>query len=269
VRKLLCFAVAALLVAAPGYSASIDGIRIHSESTGRGPTIIFVHGWTCDATSWSAQVPAFSDDHRVIVLDLPGHGKSGSPAAGAFSMELFARAVEAVRAEAGAEKIVLVGHSMGAPVIRKYALLYPQRVAGVVAVDGSLDVRGFAGRGGGALPAMTREARENMIRGMFVPTTPTAVQEKILATMLGTPEATANGAMAAMFGQTAAPDEVIRAPALAVVAGTGRVPDTAAMKAIVPDFEATQVAGTGHFLMLEKPAEFNQLLQAFLDRIKF
>jgi pimeloyl-ACP methyl ester carboxylesterase len=108
-----------------------------------------------------------------------------------------------------------------------------------------------------------------MIRGMFVPTTPAAVQEKILATMLGTPEATANGAMAAMFGQTAAPDEVIRAPALAVVAGTGRVPDTAAMKAIVPDFEATQVAGTGHFLMLEKPAEFNQLLQAFLDRIKF
>lgn len=266
-RRLLCLVIAALAFSAQGHAASVDGVRIHSESTGRGPTIIFVHGWTCDTTSWSAQVPAFSDDHRVILLDLPGHGKSDAPAAGSFSMELFARAVEAVRAEAGADKIVLVGHSMGAPVIRKYALLYPQHVAGIVAVDGSLDVRGFAGRG--AAPSMTREARENMVRGMFVPTTPAAVQQKILATMLGTPEVTANGAMAAMFSQTAGPNEVIRAPALAVVAGTGRVPDTAAMKAIVPDFASTQVAGTGHFLMLEKPAEFNRLLQEFLDRIRF
>src|SRR5690606_16146848 len=108
-------------------------------------TIVFVHGWTCDETSWAEQVQAFADDYRVITLDLPGHGRSDVPAREDFSMDLFAGAVEAVRAEAGADKVVLVGHSMGAPVIRQYALTHPERVAGLVAVDGPLDLRGIDG----------------------------------------------------------------------------------------------------------------------------
>src|ERR1019366_7625175 len=76
--------------------------------------------------------------YHVVTLDLPGHGQSESPASGKFSMDLFARAVEAVRDEANADKVVLVGHSMGVPVVRQYARLYPQHVAGLVAVDGPL-----------------------------------------------------------------------------------------------------------------------------------
>jgi pimeloyl-ACP methyl ester carboxylesterase len=214
-------------------------------------------------------MPAFDDDYRVIALDLPGHGQSGSPADGEFSMELFARAVEAVRAEAGADRIVLVGHSMGAPVIRRYALDFPERVAGLVAVDGPLDVRGFGGRGGGPAFAVTTEMRENMIRGMFVPETPPALQQHILDMMLGAPDATAAGAMGAMFNQGAGANEVVQAPALAVVAGTADLPNAETMRAVVPNFEATQVAGTGHFLMMEKPAEFNRLLSEFLEQIDF
>ena len=41
-----------------------------------------VHGWTCDETTWTSQVPALSKDCRVITLDLPGHGKTGSPKSG-------------------------------------------------------------------------------------------------------------------------------------------------------------------------------------------
>jgi sigma-B regulation protein RsbQ len=118
-------------------AASVNGLKIHSSSAGRGEaTVMFVHGWTCDSTSWAAQVPVLSKKYRVITLDLPGHGQSGSPADGKFSMDLFARAVEAVRDEVKAERIVLVGHSMGAPVIRQYARLYSQRVAALVAVMG-------------------------------------------------------------------------------------------------------------------------------------
>src|SRR5215471_6999504 len=118
-------------------AATVDGLKLYSSSTGTGPaTLIFVHGWTCDATSWDAQVPVFAKKYRVVTLDLPGHGRSASPADGKFSADLFARAVEAVRAESGADKVVLVGHSMGAPVIRQYARLYPQHVAALVIVDG-------------------------------------------------------------------------------------------------------------------------------------
>lgn len=251
-------------LAAPAFGAEVEGLSLHSTTTGSGPTIIFVHGWTCDDSSWAAQVPAFSGDYQVITLDLPGHGQSASPAQEDFSMDLFAAAVEAVRAEAGAEKVVLVGHSMGAVVIREYALDYPEHVAGLVAVDGPLDVRPFASRAG-APPTPTPEARETMIRGMFIEETPAALQEQILSMMLGTPEATAHGAMAAVFNPALLSDEVIEAPALSVVAGTGNVPDTEAAEALIPNWEATQVAGTAHFLMMEKPDEFNRLLTEFIE----
>src|SRR5687767_14213946 len=87
--------------ARPATAATVDGMNIHWTSAGNGAqTIVFVHGWTCDETSWQGQVPELSKRFRVITLDLPGHGKSDSPKDGRFSMALFARAVEAVRAEA-------------------------------------------------------------------------------------------------------------------------------------------------------------------------
>src|SRR6476646_1278736 len=105
-----------LAAAQPLSAASVDGIPIHSAATGTGPALVLVHGWPCDSTSWAAQVPAFDKKYRVITLDLPGHGQSGSPKDGKFTMDLFARAVEAVRVESKAQQVVLVGHSLGAPV---------------------------------------------------------------------------------------------------------------------------------------------------------
>ena len=279
VRRMLGIFAAAGLLALLGQSASaatVDGLKIHSSSVGSGPTIVFVHGWTCDSSSWTAQVPTFAKDHRVVTLDLPGHGSSESPKDGKLSMDLFARAVEAVRAEAGAgaERIVLVGHSMGAPVIRQYAHLYPQHVAGLVAVDGPLDIRVFpAELPPGFAQSFTgpegRAAREGMIRSMFIAETPPALQEKILAMMLAAPEATAVGAMNATFDPVNRWTDVIQAPALTVYAGTANVPDPAATNELYPNHEATQVKGTGHFLMMEKPEEFNRLLAGFLHRIDF
>jgi pimeloyl-ACP methyl ester carboxylesterase len=275
-RRLLVWAAPLIaLFALPGWAASVDGMKIHSSSAGTGPTIVFVHGWTCDSSSWDGQVPAFASNYRVITLDLPGHGRSESPRDGKLSMDVFARAVEAVRAEAGrgAERIVLVGHSMGAPVIRQYAHLYPERVAGLVAVDGPLDLRAFAELPPGFPPPLTgpegRTAREGMIRSMFIAETPPALQEKILAMMLAAPEATAVGAMSAMFDPALRWTDVIDAPALSVYAGTANVPDPAATKQLYPRHEATQLAGTGHFLMMEKPAEFNRVLGGFLEKIGF
>ena len=264
----------AVSVVAPVHAASVDGLAIHSSSVGAGPTLVFVHGWTCDSSSWNAQVAAFATKYRVITLDLPGHGESEGPRDGKFSMDLFARAVEAVRSEAGADRVVLIGHSMGAPVIRQYAHLYPNRVAGLVAVDGPLDLRGFPPpQLGQGPPPMTGaeglKAREGMIRSMFVAETAPALQEHILKMMLGAPEATATGAMAAMFDPSLRWTDVTPAPALAVYAGTARVPDAAVTKELYPNYEAKQVAGTGHFLMMEKPAEFNGTLTEFLTKIKF
>jgi pimeloyl-ACP methyl ester carboxylesterase len=250
-------------------AASVDGLNIYSVSSGNGKTaVVLVHGWTCDSSSWDAQVPVLASRYRVITLDLPGHGRSGSPKDGKFSMDLFARAVEAVRVEAGADKIVLVGHSMGAPVIRQYARLFPEHVAGLVAVDGPLDMRGFGD--GFKPPALTGpeglKAREGMIRGMFTPETPASLQEKILAMMLKAPEATATGAMGSILDPELRKADVTPMPALSIWAGTNQqIPNLEETRKVLPHYSQTQVAGTGHFVMMEKPDEFNRLVTSFVD----
>ena len=142
--------VAAMLLFFPllALAATVDGARIHFTDYGKGSrTVVFVHGWTCNETSWSSQVPVFQKDYRVVTIDLPGHGRSEFIEGKTLSMDAFARAIEAVRAEIKADKIVLVGHSMGAAVIWQYAVRYPQHVAALVPVDGQLVLAGAPGRG--------------------------------------------------------------------------------------------------------------------------
>jgi sigma-B regulation protein RsbQ len=265
---LFLFLLAFVAAPAPAPAASIDGANVHWTSKGSGPAVIFVHGWTCDESSWQSQVPAFSDRYRVITLDLPGHGKSDLPKDGKFSMALFARAVEAVRAEAKVDRAVFVGHSMGTPVIRTYAQMYPARVAGLVLVDGLVQVAGAASSFTPP-PMLGKEgsqAREQMVRGMFGPATTPQLQEHILKMMLGTKEATAAGAMTATWDQSWVKNDPIAVPALGVYAARP-LASREAITRIFPKVEYHEIPGSAHFLMMEKPDEFNQLLSAFLRKV--
>lgn len=128
-----------LLVAISVSGATVDGRNVHWASTGKGKTtVVLVHGWTADSSTWRHQVPVLAKHYRVITLDLPGHGQSEAPRDEKYSMDLFARALDAVRRDAKVKKWVLVGHSMGTPVIRQYARLYPESTIGLVLVDGVL-----------------------------------------------------------------------------------------------------------------------------------
>jgi pimeloyl-ACP methyl ester carboxylesterase len=272
-RLLLCLSLLAAIPAA-ATAASVDGLKLHTSTAGKGSkTIILVHGWTCDDTSWTEQVPALSKTFRVVTLDLPGHGRSDSPRDGKFSMDLFARAVEAVRSESRADKVVLVGHSMGTPVIRQYARLYPQHVAGLVLVDGLVFMPASSGRA--AAPPIQPagpeglKARENMIKGMFTPATPPALQQHVLKMMLAAPEATASGAMLATFDAANWTDDVMSMPVLGIYAEKSQLGNQEYSKKIFPALEYIEIPGTGHFVMMEKPREFNQLLTNFVNKISY
>jgi pimeloyl-ACP methyl ester carboxylesterase len=268
VRHAALIILASFVSAPSALAASVDGANIHWTSKGSGPAVIFVHGWTCDETSWDYQVPALSKRYRVVTLDLPGHGKSDRPKDGTFSMELFARAVEAVRSEAKVERAVFVGHSMGTPVIRTYATMYPSRVAGLVLVDGLVQVAGTASAftPPPMIGAEGLKARENMVRGMFGPATTPQLQQHILKMMLGTTEATAAGAMTATWDQSWVKNDPITVPVLGVYAARP-LASRDAITRIFPKVEYHEIPGSAHFLMMEKPDEFNQLLSAFLRRV--
>jgi pimeloyl-ACP methyl ester carboxylesterase len=262
-----------MVISAPLFAATVDGVHIHSSMSGKGPrTVILVHGWTCDETTWQSQVPALAGDFQVITLDLPGHGRSGSPKDGKFSVDLFARAIEAVRSEAKADRVVLAGHSMGTPVIIQYARLYPQHTAALVLVDGLVSAPPtpmvmsladqFAGPDG-------PKAREAMIRSMISSATTPEIQKHILSMMLGAPVATAAGALKAATDSTIWKQDVFNIPVLGLFADSPTSDGGASMKSRFPELEYHKIPGTGHFLMLEKPEEFNRLLKAFLEKQKY
>ena len=123
--KLVCLVSPALCLAAaeaPSRFATLDGARVHYKSYGAGKeAVVFIHGWTCDLTFWRTQAPVY-EKRRSLLIDLPGHGASDKPQV-SYSQELFARAVEAVMRDAGVEKAVLVGHSMGGPVAFTFSRL--------------------------------------------------------------------------------------------------------------------------------------------------
>jgi len=116
----VCFVILVLTLGAiqaqagwPRIALSKDGTPISYEIYGNGePILVFIHGWNCDARYWRAQVPYFSKAHRVITLDLAGHGHSGMNRS-TYTMKAFGEDVQAVMEATGSGRVILIGHSMG------------------------------------------------------------------------------------------------------------------------------------------------------------
>lgn len=112
----------------------VDGVPVRYGVTGRGErALVLVHGHGAHHVWWHAVVPLLADRWRVVTLDLSGHGDSGHRAE--YSGAQWAREVVAVAEAAGADRPVVVGHSLGGRVAVLAGGLHPDRVAGLVLLD--------------------------------------------------------------------------------------------------------------------------------------
>lgn len=119
----------------PSRFLDVDGLRIHYRDQGQGPALVLLHGSNASLFTWEGWVRELSAHHRVITLDLPGHGLTGPDAKGRYTWTGMAEVVEAFRARLGLERFHLAGNSMGGAVAWHYALLHPERVERLVLVD--------------------------------------------------------------------------------------------------------------------------------------
>ncbi len=250
----------------PGAAKSADGVEIRFEVAGSGsPAIVFVHGWSCDRSYWRPQVEHFAKSHRVVAVDLAGHGESARNRKD-WTMAAFGEDVRAVLEALDLRGAVLVGHSMGGPVILEAARLAPDRVLALVPVDTLAEIdrrlspeerEGFLG----PIRADFRAAAERFVREfMFTERTDPKLIDRIASDMASAPPEVAIPAMEGLFAYDEAA-ALARAAIPLRLLNADRFPtDLAAARRHKPDVELAVMPRVGHFLMAEDPEEFNRLL---------
>lgn len=103
-----------------------------------GPRVIFIHGTPGDAAGWSDYVLNPAEGYEYIAIDRPGFGESG-PKGAVTSLKEQAAAFEDLLEERKGQKPILVGHSLGGPIIAQAAVDFPDKIGGLVIAAGSLD----------------------------------------------------------------------------------------------------------------------------------
>jgi len=253
---------------------TLDGARVHYVNYGKGSeALILIHGWTMNEDNWRDQVTDFAKSNRVIAIDLPGHGKSDKPQI-TYSMDLFARAIDAVMRDAKVKRAVLVGHSMGTPIARQFYRKYPKKTLAIVIVDGPL--RPFGEKA--MMDAMTanlrgpnyKDAMGQLFASMFGPNLSAEAQGRIQASRLSTPQYVLLSAWEGMADPSIWGEDQITVPVLAIMARNPFYPPNVeeSFRMIAPGMEFHMWEGVGHFVMMEKPKEFDQLVITWLDKNK-
>ena len=249
--------------------------RIHYVTAGKGSrTIVFVHCWASNLGFWREQVPALADKARLIFIDLPGHGQSDKPPT-AYTMDFFAGAVLAVLCDANVDKAAFIGHSMGGAVICCVYRQAPEKVTALVSVDGLLRRPQWTPGQAGEFVAQfgTPDYREHTKQfiGSFFPVPGTeALRDQVLSEILATPQYVMVGAMEGMFNPDQ-PDWDLKKVNVPVLVINARSPMWNAgyesyVHSLSPQTDYRMMDGVGHWLMLEKPAEFNATLTDLLRK---
>lgn len=275
---------------------SPDGTRLHAEVFGPddAPTIVLVHGWTCALEFWAFQLRALSEHWRVVAYDLRGHARSQRAVHGDYSTDALAADIDAVLRTCvpAGERVVLVGHSMGAMSIVAWAGQHLERdgdrVAGVVLLNtatGQLLREALLLPGLALLPGMQRVSRRVLRVPLPIPTLPGGVGSPVVRWFALNPDAspavvafaermsfgTATDVRAA-FGGTLAELDLERAvaalsgPTLVIVGALDKLTPPVHARRLVealPHARLVELEGVGHMAPLEAPSLLNEHLDAF------
>jgi pimeloyl-ACP methyl ester carboxylesterase len=240
-------------------SADNVSISYHVEGEGK-PALVFVHGWCCDKNYWKHQAPHFSKRHKVVTIDLGGHGESGAGRK-AWTMAAFGKDVVAVVEKLELDRVILIGHSMGGPVIIEAARQMPERVTGKQYTQQQIDewLR--------QLRSDFEGTAEKLIRGILLAGADPAFVEWVVADMCSGPAEVGIGASQAYleFDRREALRQV-RKPIYCINSDMG-VTNVEAGRRYAASFEVRLMSGVGHFVMLEDPEVFNQLLTEIIDEL--
>jgi len=247
-----------------------DAVNIVYTDTGTGDTtLLFVHGWAINKEYWNDQVSFFSDRYRVVTVDLPGFGRSGTNRKD-WSVINYGKDLTAVIDSLGLRNVVLVGHSMSGAIVLEAALQNRDKVIRVIGID---NFKSYGQHMDSAsrveLAGIYREMRSNYRntitqyanQALFSDSTSAADRKRILGDFSKTDSVIAVNVMET--GDGYAMDSSIRLynEPVYLVNSDSSPNDTASFISHHIPYRLFTIHATGHYPMIEKPAAFNQLLQ--------
>lgn len=279
------------LMSPSGKFLNIESSDIYIEEHGpvTGEAIVLIHGYGGSTFSWRNNIPFLVENgYRVIALDLKGFGLSGRDFQSCYSHKEQAAIVNKVLQQTGIEQAYLIGHSMGSSVMFHFAHLYPEKVLGIISVDGSLILKKSSSFPNVLLkfPPFQRAGRviitnylskdrfssilgsayfnkailsADIIDGYYDRAIRTGWEQSLLAMTRDMPQNTIGF-----------PLDTLTYPAL-IIRGENdswvSQSDMDAWRNEIPDARFVLIADAGHTPMEEQPAIFNQIVLDFLRSV--
>jgi pimeloyl-ACP methyl ester carboxylesterase len=256
------------------YFTTPDGVRLNYAEAGKGtPPLIFIHGWASNLRAWDPQVSEFGAGHRVLRMDLRGHGRSAAPARG-YTIPRMAEDVAALATARRVRNAVVVGHSMGGMVALELARKHPEIAAALVQIDAPM------GLGGVPKAALAEHRLMQLLRGegwpspalqfyagFFQDARDTDLAARIITEAGETPRAAALASFEGLLTYKPQPAaKRIKQPALYIAAAKANA-RWDQLRTMIPHIQFARVVGAGHFLQLEAPDQCNAMLREFIARL--
>lgn len=264
----------------------IDGLRWEVRTRGAGRPLLLIHGFTGRGTSWGAHATAFARGHRVITVDLPGHGRSGTATSERMTVERTADDLAAILARLDAVPAHVVGYSLGARVALRLAVAHPDAVAGLVLESPSAGIADAVERrvrrasDEALADRIERDGIEAFVHGWerspvfatHAALAPAPAGRQRAIRLANRPDGLAaslrgagQGAMEPLHAYLA----TVTAPTLVIGGSLDTVgcPRAEAVARGIPGARLELLAGIGHTPHLEAPAAFRRLVTAFLQEV--
>ena len=245
-----------------------DGVELFYAEAGSGePPVLLVHGWTCDHTAMTPLFTYFRRSHRVITVDLRGHGESDKPEQD-YTMAVFADDLAWMCGELRLEKPIVIGHSMGGIIAVEVAARFPDLPSAVVTLDSpvvastALLDRVTPLAEGFHSPAF-RDLQAQFVDSMFLPTDNQERKARIKAGMLSTPQHVTVSAFDQVLKDTVSAARACKVPLL-VLAAAESLSDLPRLHEVCPHVVTGQTVGAGHFHQLEVPEQITAMIERFL-----
>lgn len=246
----------------------MNNVQLFVNDGGQGGTpLVFLHSLTGDSRHWHAQLAHMRQSRRAIALDLRGHGNSPAPNGNEYSLDAMVHDVQHAIDQLGLSSIILVGHSMGGAVAARFAGLFPELLAGLILVDAAGDATQIPeAQVQGLMGALASPAYQDVVAGYWEEILENSA-EHTRTTVLSTLDSIPQAAMLTIFERLMRFNPL---PNLARYAGKLLIVSTPltdspfALHRLLPDAPHAIVAGTSHWLHLDKSAELNRILDQCL-----